>query len=120
MVNQKQFVVPEFGTGSVPVSVAATVFGKDACWVRAGIISGWLAIGFATRDYDLVKDVKDMNSRYGRISYYISPRLLWELTGYVWKGKGKGGLVSPTDEERKDFMANVDEMINEFLGGEKA
>lgn len=29
-----------FGPGSVPVAVAARVFGKDACWVRAGIITG--------------------------------------------------------------------------------
>ena len=36
---------PEFAPGSVPVAVAAKVFGKDACWVQAGIISGWLPIG---------------------------------------------------------------------------
>lgn len=34
-----------FQTGSVPVAVAARVYGKDASWVRAGIISGWLPIG---------------------------------------------------------------------------
>ena len=39
-----------FPMGSVPVSVAAKVYGKDACWVRAGIISGWLPIGKATRN----------------------------------------------------------------------
>ena len=27
--------------GSVPVSFAATVYGKDPCWVRAGIIVGY-------------------------------------------------------------------------------
>lgn len=31
-----------FPPGSVPVSVAAKVFGKDANWVRTGIIAGWL------------------------------------------------------------------------------
>ena len=30
----------EFATGSVPVMVAARIYGKDASWVRAGIISG--------------------------------------------------------------------------------
>ena len=40
----------QFPTGSVPVSVAARVYGKDASWVRAGIISGWLPIGKATRN----------------------------------------------------------------------
>ena len=28
----------EFATGSVPVMVAARIYGKDASWVRAGII----------------------------------------------------------------------------------
>ena len=36
--------------GSVPVSVAAEVYGKDVCWVRAGLITGALPIGHATRN----------------------------------------------------------------------
>ena len=39
-----------FKEGSVPVAVVARVYGKDASWVRAGIISGWLPIGKATRN----------------------------------------------------------------------
>ena len=31
--------------------------------------------------------IKQMDSRYGRISYYISPKLLYEGTGYVWNGE---------------------------------
>lgn len=42
-----------FNNGSVPVAVAAKVYKKDPCWVRAGLIAGWLPIGFATRDVDL-------------------------------------------------------------------
>lgn len=38
-----------FPPGSVPVAVAAKVFGKDANWVRTGIVMGWLPIGTATR-----------------------------------------------------------------------
>lgn len=30
----------EFCNGNVPVSIAARVYGKDASWVRAGIING--------------------------------------------------------------------------------
>lgn len=75
--------------GSVPVAVAAKVYGRDASWVRAGIISGWLPIGKATRNGELVTDVSEMDSRLGRISYYISPKLLYEQTGYVWTGKKK-------------------------------
>lgn len=76
-----------FETGSVPVRVAARVYGKDASWVRAGIICGWLPIGTATRDGKRVTDLKQMDSRYGRINYYISPNKLYEETGFIWKGE---------------------------------
>jgi len=76
----------ELAVGSVPIAVAARVYGKDASWVRAGIIAGWLPIGTATRAGKLVTDVAEMDSRLGRISYYISPKLLFEQTGYVWDG----------------------------------
>lgn len=81
----------EFKEGSVPVSVAAKVYGKDACWVRAGIIAGWLPIGVATRKGKVITDVNDTDSRKGRINYYISPMKLYEQTGYVWKGKEQYG-----------------------------
>ena len=76
-----------FMPGSVPVAVAARVYGRDACWVRAGIISGWLPIGKATRNGKLVTHLEEMDSRLGRINYYISPKRLWEETGYIWKGE---------------------------------
>ena len=76
----------EFAKGSVPVMVAARVYGKDASWVRAGIIEGWLPIGKATRHGKLVTKIEEIDSRYGRINFYISPKRLWEETGYVWKG----------------------------------
>ena len=79
----------ELAVGSVPIAVVAKVYGKDASWVRAGIISGWLPIGKATRDGKLVTDVADMDSKKGRISYYISPKLLYEDTGYMWDGTRK-------------------------------
>ena len=77
----------KFGIGSVPVVTAAKVYGKDACWVRAGIISGWLPIGTATRDGKEVLDVEEISSKKGKINYYISPKLLYEHTGYIWKGE---------------------------------
>ena len=76
-----------FAQGSVPVVVAARVYGKDASWVRAGIVSGWLPIGRATRNGELVTDISQMNSKYGRINFYISPKKLWEDTGYIWEGE---------------------------------
>ena len=77
----------ELAHGSVPISLVAKICGKDASWVRAGIISGWLPIGKATRNGKLITNIRDMNSKNGRINYYISPKLLWEETGYIWKGK---------------------------------
>lgn len=79
--------VIEFGIGSVPVSVAAKVYGKDASWVRSGIIAGWLPIGRATRDGKLITELDEVNSLYGRINFYISPKLLYEETGYIWRGE---------------------------------
>lgn len=72
---------------SVPVAVAAKVYGKDPAWVRAGIIEGWLPIGVATRDGKKVDSVTDIDSKMGRINYYISPILLESHTGYVWDGR---------------------------------
>lgn len=76
-----------FPIGSVPVSVVAKVYGKDACWVRAGIISGWLPIGKATRNGKEITKIEEMDSRLGRINFYISPKLLWEQTGFLWRGE---------------------------------
>lgn len=73
-------------TKSVPVAVAAKVYGKDPSWIRAGIISGYLSIGVATRNGKQVTNVSEMNSKYGRINYYISPKRLYEETGYLWEG----------------------------------
>lgn len=77
----------QFPCGSVPVSTVARVYGKDACWVRAGIISGWLPIGKATRNGKEITKIEEMDSRLGRINFYISPKLLWEQTGYLWGGE---------------------------------
>ena len=85
-----------FASGSVPVAVAAKVYGKDASWVRSGIISGWLPIGKATRNGKLITDIKEMNSKYGRINFYISPKKLYEDTGYLWKGEKNNGYSDKT------------------------
>lgn len=73
--------------GSVPVAVVARIYGKDASWVRAGIISGYLPIGVATRNGKQVTSVEQMDSRYGKINYYISPLKLYQETGYRWEEK---------------------------------
>lgn len=76
----------EYEKGSVPISVAAKVYGKSLNWVRAGIIGGWLPIGTATRNGKQITSIQQQSSKMGRINYYISPRMLYEHTGYLWKG----------------------------------
>ena len=66
--------VPEFVIGGVPTSVAAKVMGKSETYVREGIEQGWLPIGSCPRNGT-------------RCNPYISPKLFWEYTGYVWKGE---------------------------------
>ena len=59
---------------NVPVKVAARVYEKDPAWVRMGLREGWLPIGVATKSSD--------GKRY---NYYISPRLLFEHTGFSYE-----------------------------------
>lgn len=76
----------KFPMGSVPISIVAKVYGKDPNWVRAGIIGGWLPIGTATRHGQLVTDISEQKEKLGRITYFVSPRRLYEETGYLWEG----------------------------------
>ena len=64
----------QFPPGSVPTDVAADVFGKAASWVIRGIELGLLPIGTVTREKS-------------RANVYISPKLLYEYTGFAWKGE---------------------------------
>lgn len=70
---------------SVPVAVAAKVYGKNPAWVRSGIILGWLPIGIATRNGKQITNLDDVGTRKGRITFYISPKRLYEQTGFMWK-----------------------------------
>lgn len=94
----------EFPVGSVPVAVVARIFGKDASWVRAGIISGWLPIGMATRNGRKITDMKEVNSKLGRINFYISPKRLFEETGYLWKGMNDDGHDHPPGGVREESV----------------
>lgn len=75
----------EFGKGGVPVRIVAEIYGKDPSWVRAGLITGYLPIGTATRNGQVITSIDQMDSKFGRINYYISPKKLYEETGYIWK-----------------------------------
>ena len=77
----------DFKKGSVPVRLVAKIYGKTPEWVRNGIISGYLPIGFATRHGEVITDIKEIDGSKGRTNFYISPKLLYDHTGYGWKGE---------------------------------
>lgn len=58
---------------NIPISEVARIMGKDAQYIRQGIIQGFLPIGKAFK--------MPGSSHY---SYYISPKLLYEFTGYLY------------------------------------
>lgn len=72
----------------ISVSEASKVFKKDPSWVRAGIVEGWLPIGIAIRNGKRITDIQEVGSKKGRINFYISPKKLYEFTGYGRK-RGK-------------------------------
>lgn len=76
MIDRVYMEVPEFTGENVPVEVVARVMKKDKQYVRQGIVQGRLTFGVAFK--------KEGSSQY---DYYISPKKLWEETGFVYKGE---------------------------------
>lgn len=74
--------MPEFSSENMSVSDASKLIGLPVGSVRAGIVYGWLPIGTAIQNN---KPAKSLSG--GRITYIISPRKVYEVTGHVWKGK---------------------------------
>lgn len=83
---------PTNSFGSVPVKVAAKVYGKDPAWVRAGLITGYLPIGIATRNGKQITSLNQVLPNH-RINYYISPQKLYEQTGYLWEGNNASNRI---------------------------
>lgn len=69
------FQVSEFDGKNIPVTEAAKIIGKDQQFIRQGMIVGILPIGTVFK--------KEGSNQY---DYYISPKMFWEYTGYVYKG----------------------------------
>ena len=76
--EKKIYQIPEFTGENIPLKEAARIMGKDYQFVRLGLIEGILPIGTAYK--------MNNSSVY---NFYISPRLFWEYTGYVYRGKMK-------------------------------
>ena len=80
------YEVPEFDGKNIPVKEAARLMGKDQTFIRQGIIRGFLPIGVAFKK-DIPDDKWDGKKESTQYDFYISPRLLWEYTGIVYKHK---------------------------------
>ena len=74
--------MPEFSSENMTVADASQLIGLPVTSIRAGIVYGWLPIGVAVQNN---KPAKSLSG--GRITYIISPRKVYEVTGHVWKGK---------------------------------
>ena len=74
-MSEMIFQVPEFDGRNIPVTEAAKIMGKDQQFIRQGMIAGILPIGTVFK--------KEGSNQY---DYYISPKMFWEYTGYVYKG----------------------------------
>ena len=74
--------LPEFSSENMSVADASKLIGLPATAIRAGIVYRWLPIGMAIHNNKPAKSLSE-----GRITYIISPRKVWEVTGHVWKGK---------------------------------
>lgn len=74
--------MPEFSSEGISVADASKLIGIPAASIRAGIVYGWLPIGVAIQNN---KSAKSLSG--SRITYIISPRKVYEVTGHIWKGK---------------------------------
>ena len=74
--------VPEFSSEPITVEDASKLTGYSQDAIRAGIQYGWLPIGTAVYDNKIIK-----GKCKGKLTFVISPRKIWEITGHIWKGK---------------------------------
>ena len=80
-INDKIYYdVPEFDGKNVPIKEVAKLMGKDQQFIRQGIIKGILPIGVAFK-----KSISDNSKESSQYDFYVSPILLWEYTGILYK-----------------------------------
>lgn len=84
-INDKIYYdVPEFDGENVPVKEVARLMGKDQQFIRQGIIKGILPIGVAFKK-TIVDPKWNKEKESTQYDFYISPKLLWEYTGIIYK-----------------------------------
>ena len=86
------YQVPEFLAENIPVTIAASIMGKDQMFIREAMKRGLLDLGLCYQ--------KEGSEQY---DFYISPFKLWQLTGYVYKGLEEETRLM---EERKELKKN--------------
>jgi hypothetical protein len=82
--KRKFYEVPKFDGKNVPVKEVARLMGKDQQFIRQGIIRGILPIGVAFKK-TIVDHKWNKEKESTQYDFYISPRLLWEYTGIIYK-----------------------------------
>ncbi|MCD8154793.1 MAG: hypothetical protein LUF78_08950 [Clostridiales bacterium] len=86
MESDRLYEIPEFDGRNVPVTEAARLMGKDQQFIRQAMIRGILPIGLAFK-----KTIRDgtwgNEKESSQYDFYISPKLLWEYTGIVYRSK---------------------------------
>lgn len=82
--NKVYYIMPDFSGKNIPVKEVAKLMGKDQQFIRQGIINGKLPIGtaFKKKIIDTKWNREKESSQY---DFYISPKLLWEYTGIIYK-----------------------------------
>lgn len=84
-INEKIFYeVPKFDGKNIPVKEAARLMGKDQQFIRQGLIKGILPIGTAFKK-TIIDSKWNTEKESAHYDFYISPRLLWEYTGIIYK-----------------------------------
>lgn len=78
------YEIPEFDGKNIPVKEVAKLMGKDQQFIRQGIINGILPIGVAFKK-TIVDQKTGEEKESTQYDFYISPRLLWEYTGIIYK-----------------------------------
>ena len=84
LVENKLYTIPEFDGRNVPVKEVARLMGKDQQFIRQGIIRGILPIGVAFKK-TIIDQKWNTEKESTQYDFYISPRLLWEYTGIIYK-----------------------------------
>ena len=83
---------------NVPISVVAKIMGKSSMFVRIGLQRGLLPFGTAFKT----------DESHMQYDYYVSPKLLFEYTGYMYE---------PNEVETQDSIVTADICSSVHLKG---